>query len=259
MDRAVSMRNVRTLLFVAALVVVWRAAVAWNDLTGIDTGGGWVKIALGLMGLGYLACGLPVLLRVRSRPALLFTVHCLGQAVHWGGLIEPPPGDLRTTVILVYLVVSMLGVSAFLHFTLVYPEPWRVATRRVAWFAIYVPVMLAGVIAVLWSALPGPTPFRGALLAVFGPLESIQVNLYALLGIVAIVIRFLRANREQRRGSALGVMLSGAVLAPLPWVVASLAGLDAEPFTLLFILTPAALAYSILRNERECSQDGRHE
>ena len=154
----------------------------------------------------------------------------------------------------------MLGISALLHFTLLFPQPWKVASHRATPWFLYLPVALgavAGVAAVL-------APSNSVFLSLFLVLETLQVNLYDLLGLGVLAIRFGRANSRERRAYGIGVMLWGSVLGVLPYILALIAeaaglslpgGLGSEPYVMFFILSPLAFAYAIVRNARISAQE----
>ncbi len=143
----------------------------------------------------------------------------------------------------------MLGISALLHFTLLFPNRWPLVGRRSTWVFLYIPVALAAILAIATMLATGATgeTLRGA----FFILEMVQVNLYTLLAIVVIAIRFAKASRPERRATGLGVMLAGMVGADLPYVAGSLipalAPSDPQILTLFFLLSPIVIAYAILR------------
>lgn len=238
--------GVASSIFVASFLVLGlRLVVGWGHVQdlGVEPDAD-IKLALGVMGFGYLACGVVVFRRVRTAASGLFALHCLGQAVHWGG---PPNQQLATW--LVYFVISMLGISALLHFTLLFPSRWQLAGRRATRLFLYLPIALAAVLAVARVLTTGAT--GETLQGIFFILELIQVNLYALLAIVVVAVRFAGAGRVEGRANGLGVMLAGMVLAYLPYVVASLvpalAPADPQLLTLFFLLSPVVIAHAILR------------
>ncbi len=242
----------RALFIAAALVLGLRLAVGWDHLESLGDAaaeGAGLKLALGVMGLGYLACGTLALHRVRSAASGLFALHCLGQAVHWGGPPRVDAGHLQLAIWLVYFILSMLGISAILHFTLLFPSRLEMAGRRVTRLFLYLPIALATVLAAARLAVTGP---RGEVLqTAFLALEAIQVNLYGLLAFVVIAVRWTRASRPERRATGLGVMLAGVLLGELPYLVASLlpglVPVGPDPLPLFFILGPIAIVYAILK------------
>lgn len=233
---------VRSLLAAALLILGLRLAVGWGHLQALDgEPDAGMKLALGVMGLGFLACGVLAVARVRTAASGLFALYCLSQAVHWGG-----PPSTRLVVWLVYFVISMLGISAVLHFTLLFPSRWPLAGRRSTQLFLHLPILVAAILAGARMATEGP--LGETLQTAFLALEVIQVNLYALLAAVVIAVRFASASQPERRATGLGMMLAGALIGQLPYVIASLAAPDmAQVMTLLFVLGPIAITYAILK------------
>lgn len=250
-----------TVIAASILVVALRIAVGLRDVASIGVEPGnevALRVALGVMGLGYLACGLVAFWRARSTASALFTLHGMCQAIHWGGPVRVSSDTSQLAIWFLYFTVSMLGISALLHFTLLFPRRWTIASRKSTRLFLYLPVVLAAVLGASRMMLPSSSAVGDALQSSFFILEAVQVNLYDLLALIVIVVRFARASRQERHMSSLGVMLAGAVIGPLPYLVAMLiqslapgitipGGLGLQPYTLFFILTPLAFTYSILR------------
>ncbi len=241
----------RAIFIAAVLIFGLRLAVARSLLRSSEPDAG-MQLALGVMGLGFLICGLIAVSRVRTVPSHLFALYCLGQAIHWGGPPEVASQNLQVAIWLAYFVISMLGISAILHFTLLFPNRWPLADRRFTPLFLYGPVALAALLAVLRMVLTGP---RGdGLQSAFFALEMLQINLYGLMASVVIAIRFARASRTERR-AGLGAMLAGVLLGQLPYLTASILAPDiAQPLTFFFLLIPIAVTQAILQTERRRSR-----
>ncbi len=242
--KPVSETATRAIFVAAVLILILRLAVGWGHFQSSEPDAG-MMLALGVMGLGFLVCGLTAVSRVRTAASQLFVLYCLGQAVHWGGPPEVASQNLQVAIWLVYFLISMLGISAILHFTLLFPSRWLLADRRVTRLFLYGPIALAALLAVFRMVLAGP---RGdGLQSAFFALEMLQINLYGLLASIVIAIRFARASRSERR-AGLSVMLAGVLLGQLPYLTASILAPDvAQPLTLFFLLIPIAVTLAILK------------
>ena len=117
-------------------------------------------------------------------------------------------------------------------------------------------MVLASAIATLIVLLPSSS---STLQSSFFLLKTVQTNLYPLLGIIGIVVRFVRANKEERQAFGLTIVLWGNLVAVLPYLAAVLmeslapaitlpGGQGALPFTLFFILTPVSFTFAILKS-----------
>lgn len=256
------MNRSRLALYVVGFAaLVWRAVVLFDlsssPLLGDEPTRGDLNLLLArnLMGLAFLVCGAIVLARLRSKRSAVFSLYAFCAGVHWGGPLAVGE-ELQIAVWLFYFVVSaMLAGAAFLHFTLVAPEPWRWAPRHRTRIAIYFPVVL-GVLAAGLALGSGPgSPQAQAWQDKFFMLEAVQANLFALLGMIVLVIRFARAGENDGPRRLTGPMAFAAWLAVLPWVLAeavnSMGGSvpgGADVYTLLFVLTPVVFAWALLRH-----------
>lgn len=240
-----------TWTFFAAVIfaLVLRLAVGWGHLLDLGEVSGdspGLKLALGLMGLGYLACGVVVFAKVKNTASGFFALHCLAQAIHWGGPPMVASHALQSAIWLAYLTISMLGISAILHFTLLFPSPWKLTKRRFTWLFLYLPIVVAGALAVGRLAATGPR--AETLQTAFLVLEAAQVTLYGLLATVVIAIRYVRASQSERQATGLRVMLLGAVFGQLPYFVASvMLPSGSQPYALFFLLIPLTITYAILK------------
>ncbi len=251
------------LIVLSILTVSWRLSVGLDQvaLLTIEEPGKEValRLVLGAMGLGYLICGLVAFFRVRSLPSVFFALHAICQAIHWGGPLKASSQDLQIAIWLLYFTISMLGESFLLYFALLFPRRWSIASRTSTRLFLYLPVALAAAVATAVVVLPSSSPAVAGLQSLFFMLEAVQVNLYALLTIIVIAVRFGRASGTDRRAFGLGVMLSGMVVGVLPYLavvvtqsvapgIAIPGGLGSQSYTLFFILGPLALTYALLKS-----------
>ena len=177
-------------------------------------------------------------------------------AIHWGGPVAVGDNQLQLAIWLVYFTVSvMLTESAFLHFTLVFPEPWSWGPRHATRFVIYLPVVL-GMVAAFMVLATAPDPVSDGWQGKFFILETLQSNLFALAGLVVLAIRCFRARPADGPRSITGPMAVAAWAAVLPWTavmalesrgVAVPGGSDV--YTLFFVITPLVFTWAILRYE----------
>lgn len=249
------------LLGVGVVALVWRAAVLLDPsnspLLGdeVTRGDLYLLFARSLMGLVYLACGAIVLIRLRSRRSAVFSLYAFCAAIHWGGPFATSD-ELQIGVWLLYFVVSaMLAEAAFLHFTLVFPEPWSWAPRHRTRVVIYFPVVL-GVIAAGIALGSGPgSPAAQGWQDKFFLLEALQANLYSLAGMIILVIRFVRVGPNDGPRRLTGPMAFAAWLSVLPWILAmalesqgvTVPG-GADVYTLCFVLMPVTLTWALLEH-----------
>jgi hypothetical protein len=217
-------------------------------------------LALRVMGLVYLLCGVGVFFLVGSRPALLFALYGVSTAVHWSGLLDLGSDRLRSLIIAVLLLSTMCAASFLLHFALLFPWPRPAAARgRTPWL-LYLPIALALVIAAVTVASHPDHPLTGQAQIYFILLESLQAYLYSFLALYIFALRYARADARERRAHGLGVMLWGSLAGSLPYLLALVlealsvplpGGLGSDPFTLFFTLIPLAIGYAVLRSHGE--------
>ena len=256
------MREARLgLMVLGVAALVWRLAalvdVSNSPLLEEEAGRGDVNlvVARALMGLVFLFCGATVLKRKRSKRSALFVLYAFCAAIHWGGPLYAASEHLQLAVWLAYFTVSaMLAQSAFLHFTLVFPEPWPWGTRHATRFLIYLPVAV-GLVAASLAVLSAPDSASEAWRDKYFILESLQANLFALAALVILVVRYVRARSEDGPREITGPLALGAWLAVLPWLVAlALEGRGvgvpggSDVYTLFFVLIPLVCTWAILRH-----------
>lgn len=249
------------LLGVGVVALVWRAVVLFDpssspvlgdEATRADL---YLLFARSLMGLVYLACGAIVLMRLRSRRSAVFSLYAFCAAIHWGGPIATSDETQVAVWLLYFLVSAMLAQAAFLHFTLLFPEPWTWAPRNRTRIAIYFPVVL-GVIAAGLALGSGPgSPAAQGWQDKFFLLEALQANLYALGGMIVLVIRFVRVGPNDGPRNLTGPMAFAAWLSVLPWVLATALQTQgvavpggADVYTLFFVLMPVTFTWALLRH-----------
>ena len=262
------MKRTRLALFgVGAVALVWRAAVLVDPLSSPLLGDEPARADLGLlfarslMGLVFFACGAIVLLRMRTKRSAVFSLYAFCGAIHWGGPIAVGEEHQSAVWLLYFLVSAMLAEAAFLHFTLVFPEPWRWAPRHRTRIAIYFPVVLGGIAAGLALGSDADSGAAQAWFDKFLMLEVIQANLYALVGLLILVVRFVRVGPLDGPRSITGPMAFGAWLSVLPWVLAmalesqgvAVPG-GADAYTLFFVLMPLVFTGALLRHTPETRQ-----
>ncbi len=249
------------LILLGAAALLWRIVVLLDisdsplladDATAGDAG---LVIARSLMGLVFLVCGAIVLQRTHNKRSAVFVLYAFCAAIHWGGPIGVASEPLQLAIWLTYFTVSaMLAQAAFLHFTLVFPEPWPWAPRHATRFLIYLPVAL-GVVAAALAVMLAPDPAADGWRDKYFILESLQANLFALSGLVILAVRFLRQRPVDGPRSITGPLALGAWAAVLPWVLAmALEGAGvavpggSDAYVLFFVLTPLVGAWAILRH-----------
>jgi hypothetical protein len=246
---------------VGVVALLWRAAVLLNPssspLLGDEATRGdlYLLFARSLMGLVFLLCGAIVLVRLRSSRSAVFSLYAFCAAIHWGGPF-PTSEALQVAVWMLYFLVSaMLAEAAFLHFTLVFPEPWSWAPRHRTRIAIYFPVVL-GIIAAGLALGSGPGSTAAKVWQDrFFMLEALQGNLFALAGMIVLVVRFVRAGEHDGPRRISGPCAFAAWLSVLPWAtvmalesqgVAVPGGADA--YTLFFVLMPVSFTWALLEH-----------
>lgn len=245
------MRRRRTLILLAILAVTWRGLAAGAALLEPDPGAGahsGVALAYGAMGLGFLACGWIAFSRAGTAASALFALYGSCQAIHWGGPIELPQALPRTALQLLWLIATMLGTSALLHFALHFPTTWRFGPPRVVRAVLYGPVALAALLALPLLLAPGAAAAGGSLRSALLVLEALQGNLFGVGALVVVLFRFARADARARRSAGLGVLCAGLLAgALLPAATQVVLGGGADLASLLYLLIPLAIVHAILR------------
>ena len=194
----------RIIVAAACGVAIWRvAALVLLSSQADPTGDALIiKALLAALGMVFVACGLLVFLKLPSRASLLFAGFCICSGLHWGGPLELPPGQLRTALILFYLLVSsFLGSTFLLHFALYCPRKLRVAQKQFVMWLLYAPVVVATALAVVYLVSPAESDLRATAQGLFLILHEIVSNLFAVVALVLVVSCVFRAGltRVQKR------------------------------------------------------------
>ncbi len=96
------------------LVLLWRvAALLWPS--SIVTITESIRLPIGLLGVGFLACGFAAWWIRPGRWTAVFFVSALGSAVHWGGSIGPGHAGLELAFFFAYLSLTALGEAGLLR------------------------------------------------------------------------------------------------------------------------------------------------
>ena len=219
------------------------------------------RLASGIMALVILICGLVAFLLTGSRPSIIFFFYGICWAIHDSGQPNTSSTELQNLILSIVLLAMMLSASLFLHFTLIFPKRWTFTLRKNTWVWLYMPVVLAFLLTAVKTVLPSTNPIAVSLTSVFYYMALIPAYLYALLAVLVIVIRFLRAKTKDRQTFGLDIMLWGTALAFLPYIVVLVieaqlpsitipGGQGSHLFTLFFIFLPLTFTYTILKNHQ---------
>ncbi len=247
------------MIAIAVLVLSWRAAAWASVLAGFEdapaTRAGIVlSAALGSMGAAFLLIGGVTFWRRGSRTAGIFALYAAAAGMHWGGPVHVAHAELQPAITLTYLVLSSIaGQSLLLHFALSFTD--RAVGPRTLLF-LYLPIPLAILTASAVLASPDSSAYHDAFESAFLALYVVQTNLYPLLAILAIAVRYFRSSKVERGETGVGVALL-AISAPAAVFVAAqlantlvpgavdIAGLGTEPLNLCFLAEPIGFAYAL--------------
>ncbi len=239
----------------AGLAVLWRLASPWVQQRAVDAGvisesDQTMFVTLGIMGLGFVACGLLAYRWAGTRAAWVFALYAAFDGLHWGG----PLGTSREAWVVYFFLSGFIGGALLLHFTLIFPRPLGAASRRWTWWLLYAPLAASALVTVAILALPAEGDGNGGLMPAFWNLHTVLQNLYALFAIAIVVARFARATPDERRADGLNFLLLGMVLGILPYLgvlAAGAAGVSlpggSQPYNLFFLLIPMGCCAAILR------------
>ena len=217
-------------LAVAALFVLgWRATGLW-----LAEDPRTLAVALTLLGLLNLACGLYVVRTVRSRAARVFAAQALCQGLHWGGPLALADEQWKLAADLFYVIVAVV-LTQCLFVLLACEISGRMAwtrDRRVWWLAAPVGVSVA-IAGATWGDVEGA---RSALLAIYA---------FSVYGLGLAGLAVIAWSARQTRG---GLILVAALAIPAAvGLTAEAAGLESEWLNLLYAGEPLAFAHVIRR------------
>lgn len=232
-----------------AAVFLFRVGVGIQQIFLMQEGVSGLDLALNGLGMIFLVCGVIAFWKNNGFAAFLFLLYCFGQAFHWGGPFKVANVQIQIVIWLVYFIISMFGISALLHFSMVYPEPWKFVRTKISLPIIYAPPIIGILLTLTGFILPLEVS-NESFVNTFLLFEMVSVNLFALITIIIIVIRDIGADRETRRRFGLHLLVVGAILGPLPYIAAAVAGVSStQPYNLFLALTPILFSFALVRSK----------
>jgi hypothetical protein len=241
-------RSARRGLLVALAVVTlsWRttALLFPSAVTDVDDA---FRVALAVLGLLFLGCGLYVTLRVSNESAKAFLLYCFGSAIHWGGSVGVP-ANAEVLLLSVYIALSAVADGALLHLALVFPKPLVSSATPKA--ASYIPAAL-GIFLIPVSVAVSAGAFQ--------TLAAATLMLASFLSIGAGVIligQYIRHEPAQRRRFKLGIVVFCGLTSAALAVVGSSGLIAGQPnaWNLLFGVLPITLTLALTTNASRAGQ-----
>jgi hypothetical protein len=223
------------------IVLAWRSAAFLRPSS-------WVSIAaplrapLGLLGIGFLACGLFLWVRRRDHTARAFLRYCLGGAVHWGGLPGSTIDGVALFVLLLYVAATTFGGGALLELTLRIRR--ATARKKGNQFPIW-PVYLPAAVALAMSPIASMLPRPVLEVAAAGLLGA--GSIMALIAVLLLLASWLRWDEAQRRAQRLGFALAITFVAGVVAGIGSsgVLGVASDAWNLILVATPIAFANAL--------------
>lgn len=252
MDDGRQGQRVSLIVAAAASVVAWKlTALVLLARASADGGVPAVKVLLAGVGLVFVGCGLFVFWRTAAHAAPLFAAFALCAGLHWGGPLELPPGQLRSAMLFVYLLVSsLLGEALFLHFALRFPRQTRLASRLWLTRLLYLPTLLGVLLAVVYLAASPDGGLRSTAEGLFLLLHVASSNLFPAGALVLFIVYRLRSDVGRAERRYVGLMIAGMLTAWLPYLIASAVGAETDPWNLFMAALPISFAIGIRGVER---------
>lgn len=260
-------RSAKLLLVLFTLTAtVWRVLtlVRLDDSPLLATDATAAESALlfakGLMGLGFVALGLLAWSRVRTAVSGLFATFSIAAGVYFGGPLPVASETFQEVIwFLYFLVGAILSTTCLLHFNLVYPA--RLSDRpSFHWELLaYLPLAVAGSVAVWIFMAPAESGLRPSLRELFFAIAGWQSRAYLTAALLLIPLRFFSASQKNRRRLGLDLSMLGLLAGTVPWLVARMIaalfpgvsnswGWTFESVELLFIFVPMGLCSSLLQS-----------
>jgi len=257
-------RVTRTLILFGVLVIIWRVVTGLGRLSigapgGASGGSMTLGLALGLMGLLFVLCGLAAWFRMRTAAAALFAFYGVFYGLHWGGVIYAEDAWFDNAFRLLHLVLSGILSQAFLfHFALLYTQAKAILDRRLSIYILYAPAAVVVLVMLVTILLQGNATVLAELEGWLQLSETIFTNVYFLFAALAIWAGWWRTDRESRRETGISLAAGGLLVsispylasiignaaAPAPWIYQ----FGAAPYTLFFSFIPITFLIAMLRN-----------
>lgn len=235
------------------LALLWRVASPWLQRRAVDAGSldeatFYEYSAFAALGLSFLVSGWVASRYAPTRAGWAFSMYAAYSAIHWGG----PLATNASGWFLYFLLSGVVGEALFLHFALIYPEPVAAARGTLIWRCLYGVVGAAALLTAAVLLSGGSLNSVGLIVN-----HTLLPNLFALAGIVLLIVRFARATPEERSKTGLRIAFWAVVLGTLPYLgvlVAEAAGLQLpggpQPYNFFFLLIPVGLCAAVIRDHR---------
>ncbi len=264
MSERTARRVTRMLIVFGTLVIIWRIVTGLGRLgVGAPGGAGGVSVtlglALGLMGLLFVLCGLAAWFQMRTEAAALFALYGVFYGLHWGGVIYTEDAWFDNAYRLLHLVLSGILSQAFLfHFALLYTRAKAILDWRPSIYILYAPAAVVVLVMLLTILLQRNATVLAELEGWLQLSETIFTNVYFLFAALVIWAGWWRTDKESRRETGVSLAAGGLLVsispylasiiadavAPAPWIYQY----GAVPYTLFFSLIPITFLMAMLRN-----------
>jgi len=202
---------------------------------------------LAIMGLVFLICGMIAFFKLNNLKAFLFALYCIATAFHWGYIPNVIDFTLQNILTSFYVFVSICSGSFVLHFIWLFVNR-PITTGKLLLF--YLPGILGGIFLII-------TLVNSDMLPMFQLIEFVLVTLYVLAAYVFLIKKFINTPRSLRASFGLTIMVLGAVIGSLPYVLSEFflfmdfgGNIGTQPYNLFFVLEPMAFAYGLIKAER---------
>jgi hypothetical protein len=206
-----------------------------------------VKALLAGVGLVFVVCGLLVAWKRPTEATRLFAWFCICSGLHWGGPLDLESGQLRTALILFYVLVSsLLGATLLLQFALCFPKKSRLAVKKSFVRFLYAPLVLATVLAAVYLVSPAESTLHTSAESLFMLLHVIVSNLFSVAALALLVSFIFRVGLTGVQKRYVGLMVGGMLTAWVPYLVASAVGVETDPWNLTVVALPVSFAIAIL-------------
>lgn len=157
-------------------ILLFRVGVGIQQFYTKQEDGLGLKLALGGLGLTFLISGAIAFWKNNGLASFLFLLYCFGQTIHWGGPFRVVDEETQIAIWLVYFIVSMFGICALLHFSIVYCKPWELVNKKKFLPILYAPAVVGIILTLARFVLP-LTSAKKPLVNIFFFTEMVGVNL----------------------------------------------------------------------------------
>lgn len=214
-------------------------------------------IVQSVLGICFLICGLLAYYKHPSRETTVFAFFgsCFGlHALHLNLTINPYPWSVIYDIVRV--IIFLLGFTALLHFTLLFPKTKKIMEKKIWSRILYlppIPIFLYILIVTVFE-----TDFTRTQFTLLQAYLVLFIVGYLILAVISLIQSLVKSTPEERRSAGLNIMLTGTLIAILPMIIGiflttinpSLSPPGEDYYVLTGMFLPLSWLWAVMKKEK---------